>query len=51
MHLVNVLGLFMALLHFSDSLLLGAFNIQALGHKKVSNVTVMDLIIQVRNWI
>lgn len=44
MRLVCAAGLFLALLHLSNSLLLGAFNIKALGDKKVSNSTVMDII-------
>ncbi|KAG8006686.1 Deoxyribonuclease-1 [Nibea albiflora] len=38
------LGLFLALLHLSNSLRLAAFNIKSFGDKKSSNVTLMDII-------
>ncbi|XP_034568179.1 deoxyribonuclease-1 [Notolabrus celidotus] len=44
MRLLCVLGLFVALLHLSTSLLLGAFNIKSFGDKKASNATLMSLI-------
>uniref|UniRef100_UPI0037E7943D deoxyribonuclease-1 n=1 Tax=Semicossyphus pulcher TaxID=241346 RepID=UPI0037E7943D len=44
MRLVCALGLFVALLHLSSSLLLGAFNIKSFGQKKASNTTLMNLI-------
>ncbi|XP_044037808.1 deoxyribonuclease-1 [Siniperca chuatsi] len=44
MRLVCALGLFLALLHLSTSLLLGAFNIKSFGEKKSSNTTLMDII-------
>ncbi|XP_020507705.1 deoxyribonuclease-1 isoform X1 [Labrus bergylta] len=44
MHLVCALGLFLALLNLSSSLLLGAFNIKSYGDKKASNTTLMNLI-------
>ncbi|CAJ1075981.1 deoxyribonuclease-1 [Xyrichtys novacula] len=42
--MVCTLGLFMALLHLTASLLLGAFNIKSFGDKKASNTTLMNLI-------
>lgn len=51
MRLVCAAGLFLALLHLSNSLLLGAFNIKALGDKKVSNTTVMNIISTVCTFI
>lgn len=42
-----LLGLSMALLHLSTSLLLGAFNIKSFGDKKASNTTVMNLISEI----
>ncbi|XP_070704164.1 deoxyribonuclease-1 [Pempheris klunzingeri] len=44
MRLVCALGLFLALLHLSSSLLLGAFNIKSFGDKKASNTTLMNII-------
>ncbi|XP_067472402.1 deoxyribonuclease-1 [Thunnus thynnus] len=44
MRLVCTLGLFLALLHVSTSLLLGAFNIKSFGDKKSSNTTLMNII-------
>ena len=44
MRLLCVLGLFVALLHLSTSLLLGAFNIKTFGDKKSSNTTLMNII-------
>lgn len=44
MRLVCASGLFLALLHLSNSLLLGAFNIKAFGDKKASNTTLMNII-------
>lgn len=44
MRLVCSLGLFVALLHVSTSLLLGAFNIKSFGDKKASNSTLMNII-------
>ncbi|XP_051242982.1 deoxyribonuclease-1 [Dicentrarchus labrax] len=44
MRLVCALGLFLALLHLSSSLLLGAFNIKSFGDKKSSNATLMNII-------
>lgn len=47
MRLLCVSGLFVALLHLSTSLLLGAFNIKSFGDKKASNTTVMNLISEI----
>uniref|UniRef100_A0A3Q4H272 Deoxyribonuclease n=1 Tax=Neolamprologus brichardi TaxID=32507 RepID=A0A3Q4H272_NEOBR len=47
MHLVCTLGLFLALLHLSDSLLLGAFNIRSFGDTKASNSTLMNIITKI----
>ncbi|XP_049416779.1 deoxyribonuclease-1-like [Epinephelus fuscoguttatus] len=44
MRLVCALGVFLALLQLSSSLLLGAFNIQSFGDKKASNADLMDII-------
>ncbi|KAM3598832.1 uncharacterized protein V6R79_023135 [Siganus canaliculatus] len=44
MRLLCALGLFLTVLHLSDSLLLGAFNIKTFGDTKASNPTVMNLI-------
>ncbi|XP_045897477.1 deoxyribonuclease-1 [Micropterus dolomieu] len=44
MRLVGTLVLFLALLHLSASLLLGAFNIRSFGDKKSSNTTLMNII-------
>ncbi|XP_073349796.1 deoxyribonuclease-1 [Pagrus major] len=44
MRLLCALGLFLALLHLSTSLLLGAFNIKSFGDKKSSNTTLMNII-------
>lgn len=44
MRLLCALGLFVALLHLSTSLLLGAFNIKTFGDKKSSNTTLMNII-------
>ncbi|XP_041634052.1 deoxyribonuclease-1 [Cheilinus undulatus] len=44
MRCVYCLGLLLALLHLSSSLLLGAFNIKSYGDNKASNTTVMNLI-------
>uniref|UniRef100_A0A3Q3WUB5 Endonuclease/exonuclease/phosphatase domain-containing protein n=1 Tax=Mola mola TaxID=94237 RepID=A0A3Q3WUB5_MOLML len=44
MHSVCAFGLFLALLHLSNSLLLGAFNIKTFGNKKASNMTLMNII-------
>lgn len=44
MRLLCSLGLFLALLHASTSLLLGAFNIKSFGDKKASNTTLMNII-------
>ncbi|KAL7378537.1 hypothetical protein ABVT39_015346 [Epinephelus coioides] len=44
MRLVCALGLFLALLQLSSSLLLGAFNIKSFGDKKASNATLMNII-------
>lgn len=49
MRLVCTLGLFLALLHVSTSLLLGAFNIKSFGDKKSSNTTLMNIISTVWN--
>ncbi|KAF3846968.1 hypothetical protein F7725_004046 [Dissostichus mawsoni] len=47
MRLLCALGLFLALLHVTSCLLIGAFNIQRFGDKKSSNKDVMDIINQV----
>ncbi|XP_077415782.1 deoxyribonuclease-1 [Vanacampus margaritifer] len=47
MSLVYRLGLFLALLHLSTSLLLGAFNIKSFGDKKASNTTLMNIITKI----
>lgn len=47
MRLLCALGLFLALLHLSNSLLLGAFNIKSFGDKKASNATLMNIISKV----
>lgn len=47
MRLVCGLGLFVALLHVSSSLLLGAFNIKSFGDTKSSNTTLMNIITEV----
>ncbi|KAK1877837.1 Deoxyribonuclease-1 [Dissostichus eleginoides] len=47
MRLLRALGLFLALLHVTSCLLIGAFNIQKFGDKKSSNKDVMDIINQV----
>nr|XP_046271167.1 deoxyribonuclease-1 [Scatophagus argus] len=44
MRLVCTSGLFLALLHLSNSLLLGAFNIKSFGDTKASNTTLMNII-------
>ncbi|KAM9391411.1 deoxyribonuclease-1 [Pholidichthys leucotaenia] len=44
MHCLCTLGLFLALMHLSSSLLLGAFNIKSFGDTKVSNATLMNII-------
>lgn len=44
MRLLYALGLFLALLHLSNSLMLGAFNIKSFGDKKASNATLMNII-------
>eukprot|EP00066_Takifugu_rubripes_P002472 XP_003964436.1 PREDICTED: deoxyribonuclease-1-like 2 [Takifugu rubripes] len=44
MRVACVLGLFVALLQISHSLLLGAFNIRTFGDTKASNVTLMNII-------
>ncbi|KAK5856808.1 hypothetical protein PBY51_008378 [Eleginops maclovinus] len=44
MRLLIALGLFVALLHVSSCLLIGAFNIKQFGDKKSSNTTLMDVI-------
>lgn len=44
MRLLCSVGLFLALLHVSTSLLLGAFNIKSYGDKKASNTTLMNII-------
>nr|XP_057906114.1 deoxyribonuclease-1 isoform X2 [Doryrhamphus excisus] len=44
MRLVCTLGVLVALLHLSTSLLLGAFNIKSYGDKKASNTTLMNII-------
>ncbi|XP_035852572.1 deoxyribonuclease-1 isoform X2 [Sander lucioperca] len=44
MRLLCALGLFLALLKLSTSLLLGAFNIRSFGDKKASNTTLMNII-------
>ncbi|KAM7386034.1 hypothetical protein PAMA_008920 [Pampus argenteus] len=44
MRLLCAVGLFLALLHASTSLLLGAFNIKSFGDKKASNTTLMNII-------
>ncbi|CAK6960240.1 deoxyribonuclease-1 [Scomber scombrus] len=44
MRLVCTLGLVLALLHVSTSLLLGAFNIKSFGDTKSSNTTLMNII-------
>lgn len=49
MRLLCALGLFLALLHLSTSLLLGAFNIKTFGDKKSSNATLMNIISTVWN--
>lgn len=51
MRLVCGLGLFVALLHVSSALLLGAFNIKSFGDKKSSNTTLMNIISTVWNCI
>ncbi|KAL3987609.1 hypothetical protein ACER0C_014724 [Sarotherodon galilaeus] len=47
MHLVCSLGLFLTLLHLSNSLLLGAFNIKSFGDTKASNATLMNIITKI----
>ncbi|XP_077358605.1 deoxyribonuclease-1 [Festucalex cinctus] len=47
MRLVYSLGLLLALLHLSTSLLLGAFNIKSFGDKKASNTTLMNIITKI----
>ncbi|XP_019213787.1 deoxyribonuclease-1 isoform X1 [Oreochromis niloticus] len=47
MHLVCTLGLFLTLLHLSNSLLLGAFNIKSFGDTKASNATLMNIITKI----
>ncbi|XP_063326536.1 deoxyribonuclease-1 [Pelmatolapia mariae] len=47
MHLVCTLGLFLTLLHLSNSLLLGAFNIKSFGDTKASNTTLMNIITKI----
>ncbi|XP_076739670.1 deoxyribonuclease-1-like [Maylandia zebra] len=47
MHLVGTLGLFLTLLHLSNSLLLGAFNIKSFGDTKASNTTLMNIITKI----
>ncbi|XP_074553359.1 deoxyribonuclease-1 [Halichoeres trimaculatus] len=47
MRLLCLSSLFVALLHLSTSLLLGAFNIKSFGDKKASNTTVMNLISEI----
>ncbi|XP_068193957.1 deoxyribonuclease-1 [Antennarius striatus] len=44
MRVACALGAFLALLHLSSALLLGAFNIKSFGDKKASNVTLMNII-------
>lgn len=44
MRSVCAVGLLLALLRLSDSLLLGAFNIKSFGDTKASNATLMDII-------
>ncbi|XP_059204554.1 deoxyribonuclease-1 [Centropristis striata] len=44
MRLLGALGVLVALLHVSSSLLLGAFNIKSFGDKKSSNTTLMNII-------
>ncbi|XP_039467494.1 deoxyribonuclease-1-like [Oreochromis aureus] len=46
-HLVCSLGLFLTLLHLSNSLLLGAFNIKSFGDTKASNATLMNIITKI----
>ncbi|KAL3054373.1 hypothetical protein OYC64_006658 [Pagothenia borchgrevinki] len=47
MRLLCALGLFLALLHVTSCLLIGAFNIQQFGDKKSRNKDVMDIIKQI----
>ncbi|CAI5674259.1 unnamed protein product [Oreochromis niloticus] len=47
MHLVCSLWLFLTLLHLSNSLLLGAFNIKSFGDTKASNATLMNIITEI----
>ncbi|XP_072224983.1 deoxyribonuclease-1 [Leuresthes tenuis] len=44
MRVVCTVGLLVGLLHLSNALLLGAFNIKSFGDKKASNTTLMDII-------
>lgn len=44
MRSVCAVGLLLALLRLSDSLLLGAFNIKSFGDTKASNATLMNII-------
>lgn len=45
--MVCTLGLFLTLLHLSNSLLLGAFNIKSFGDTKASNATLMNIITKI----
>ncbi|XP_019213791.2 deoxyribonuclease-1-like [Oreochromis niloticus] len=47
MHLVCSLWLFLTLLHLSNSLLLGAFNIKSFGDTKASDATLMKIITKI----